>query len=99
MTMVPPRYLFDWSVLNQFGRGQIGLIQFLQRVMPGCIFLLSRLTLRVDHVLFRTFDTRLYHSFHSSPPLIIKETVGLEAPYDYIRKVRAACSLPIDLET
>jgi type 2A phosphatase activator TIP41 len=67
--------------------------------MPGCIFLLSRLTLRVDHVLFRTFDTRLYHSFRSSPPLVIRETVGLEAPYDYIRKVWAAFSLSVDLMT
>jgi type 2A phosphatase activator TIP41 len=54
--------------------------------MPGCIFLLSRFTLRVDHVLFRTFDTRLYHSFSSSPPLVIKEVIGLEARYDDVKR-------------
>ncbi|KAG8760270.1 hypothetical protein FRC14_003568 [Serendipita sp. 396] len=56
------------------------------RVMPGCIFLLARFTLRVDQVLFRTFDTRLYHSFSSSPPLVIKEVIGLEAPYDAVKQ-------------
>ena len=55
--------------------------------MPTCIFILSRFTLRVDHVLFRTFDTRIYHSFQSSPPLIIRETRGWEAPYDNVHKV------------
>lgn len=55
--------------------------------MPGCIFILARFTLRVDRVLFRTFDTRLYHSFTSSPPLVIKEVIGLEAPYDDVKRV------------
>lgn len=56
--------------------------------MPGCIFLLARFTLRVDRVIFRTFDTRLYHSFASSPPLVIKESIGLEATYDSVKQVR-----------
>ena len=55
--------------------------------MPGCVFLLSRFTLRVDHVLFRLFDTRIYHSFSSSPPLVVKEVIGLEAPYDEVKRV------------
>ncbi|KAG6861861.1 hypothetical protein C0995_011158 [Termitomyces sp. Mi166 len=56
------------------------------RVMPTCIFILSRFTLRVDNVLFRTFDTRIYHSFTSQPPLIIRETSGWEAPYDRVKR-------------
>ncbi|PVF96465.1 TIP41-domain-containing protein [Serendipita vermifera] len=56
------------------------------RVMPGCLFLLARFTLRVDQVLFRIFDTRIYHSFTSSPPLVIKEVVGMEAPYDIVKQ-------------
>lgn len=56
------------------------------RVMPGCIFVLSRFTLRVDNVLFRTFDTRMYHSFLSSPPLIVRECSGWEAPYDVVKR-------------
>ncbi|KAI5119604.1 hypothetical protein M0805_005774 [Coniferiporia weirii] len=56
------------------------------RVMPGCIFILSRFTLRVDNVLFRTYDTRIYHSFTSSPPLVVKESSGWEAPYDDVKR-------------
>ncbi|KAI0044605.1 TIP41-domain-containing protein [Auriscalpium vulgare] len=55
------------------------------RVMPTCIFILSRFTLRVDNVLFRARDTRIYHSFASSPPLIVRETSGWEAPYDRVK--------------
>jgi type 2A phosphatase activator TIP41 len=57
--------------------------------MPGCLFLLARFTLRVDQVLFRTFDTRIYHSFTSSPHIVVKEVVGMEAPYDAVKQVRA----------
>lgn len=57
--------------------------------MPTCIFILQRFTLRVDNVLFRTFDTRIYHSFASSPPLIVRETSGWETPYDHVKWVSA----------
>ena len=60
--------------------------------MPGCFFILSRFTLRVDNVLFRTFDTRIYHSFSSNPPLVIRETSGWEAPYDDVKRV---CAFPL----
>ncbi|KZT71494.1 TIP41-domain-containing protein [Daedalea quercina L-15889] len=56
------------------------------RVMPTCVFILSRFTLRVDNVLFRAYDTRIYHSFSSSPPLVLRETSGWEAPYDWVKK-------------
>ncbi|TFK25952.1 type 2A phosphatase activator TIP41 [Coprinopsis marcescibilis] len=55
------------------------------RVMPTCIFILSRFTLRVDNVLFRVYDTRFYLSFASSPQLIIRETGGWEAPYERVQ--------------
>lgn len=58
-----------------------------QRVMPTCIFVLSRFTLRVDNVLFRTYDTRFYISLSSSPPLVIRETSGWEAPYERVQWV------------
>ncbi|KAK1223341.1 Tap42 interacting protein [Marasmius sp. AFHP31] len=66
--------------------GSSGLIIRI-RVMPTCIFILSRFTLRVDNVLFRTFDTRLYHSFSSNPPLVVRETTGWEAPYDRVKNL------------
>ncbi|KAI1796138.1 type 2A phosphatase activator TIP41 [Ganoderma leucocontextum] len=55
------------------------------RVMPTCIFILQRFTLRVDNVLFRTYDTRIYHSFASSPPLVVRERSGWEAPYGRVK--------------
>ncbi|KAL0580714.1 Tap42 interacting protein [Marasmius crinis-equi] len=64
--------------------GSSGLIIRI-RVMPTCIFILSRFTLRVDNVLFRTYDTRLYHSFSSNPPLVVREITGWEAPYDRVK--------------
>ncbi|ESK95136.1 type 2a phosphatase activator tip41 [Moniliophthora roreri MCA 2997] len=57
------------------------------RVMPTCIFILARFTLRVDNVLFRTFDTRIYHSFASNPPTVVRETCGWEAPYDRVKNL------------
>jgi len=54
--------------------------------MPTCFFILSRFTLRVDNVLFRTYDTRIYHSFASSPPLLVRETGGWEAAYERVQR-------------
>ena len=62
--------------------------------MPTCLFILARFTLRVDHVLFRTYDTRIYHSFASSPPLIVRERGGWEAPYERVQRVRYPSSFP-----
>lgn len=58
--------------------------------MPTCIFILARFTLRVDNVLFRAFDTRIYHSFASEPLTIVREMNGWEAPYHAIKDVRCA---------
>ncbi|KAG8923616.1 hypothetical protein FRC00_006030 [Tulasnella sp. 408] len=62
------------------------------RVMPTCLFILSRLTVRVDGVVFRTFDTRIYHSFQPDPssvsgtPHVVRECSGWEAPYDVVKR-------------
>jgi hypothetical protein len=63
-----------------------------QRVMPTCIFILSRFTLRVDNVLFRIFDTRIYHCFSSSSPLLVREIGGWESPYERVQTVRPVYS-------
>ncbi|KAF8318260.1 type 2A phosphatase activator TIP41 [Clavulina sp. PMI_390] len=55
------------------------------RVMPTSFFALARFSLRVDGVLFRIHDTRIYHSFASNPPLIVRETSGWEASYKTIK--------------
>ncbi|TYJ53068.1 hypothetical protein B9479_006300 [Cryptococcus floricola] len=54
------------------------------RVMPHCFFILSRLFVRVDNVLFRMYDVRLYHAFGSSE--IIREVKGMEAGYDEVKR-------------
>lgn len=56
------------------------------RVMPTCIFILSRFTLRVDNVLFRTYDTRMYHSFVGKPARVVREVSGWEAPYGTVKQ-------------
>jgi type 2A phosphatase activator TIP41 len=55
--------------------------------MPTSLFILSRFTLRVDDVLFRTHDTRLYHSFTSKSPLMVRDISGWEAPYEHVQRV------------
>jgi len=56
------------------------------RVMPTSFFILSRFFLRVDGVLFRLFDTRVYHSLASDPQLIVRETSGWEAKYESMKQ-------------
>lgn len=67
------------------------------RVMPSGWLVLQRFFLRVDNVLFRVFDTRMYVSFDprdaerdektSEPlPRVIRECRGMEAPYDAVLK-------------
>jgi len=56
-----------------------------QRVMPHSFFILYRLFLRVDNVLFRIYDVRTYHKFGSGE--VIKESLGMEAGYETIKSV------------
>lgn len=55
--------------------------------MPHSFFILSRLFLRVDNVLFRTHDVRIYHAFGSGE--VIREVTGMEASYDAVKAVSA----------
>lgn len=52
--------------------------------MPHSLFILSRLFVRVDNVLFRIYDVRLYHAFDSDE--IVRECTGLEADYDEVKR-------------
>ncbi|ORX34026.1 TIP41-like family-domain-containing protein [Kockovaella imperatae] len=62
------------------------------RVMPHCLFILARLFVRVDNVLFRIHDVRVYHAFGSNE--VIREVSGLEADY---KEVKARLIKPEDL--
>ncbi|RSH78237.1 uncharacterized protein EHS24_002701 [Apiotrichum porosum] len=63
------------------------------RVMPHSFFILSRLFVRVDNVLFRIYDVRVYHEFGSNE--IIRECSGLEADYDEVKLKQTDLS-PLD---
>jgi hypothetical protein len=54
--------------------------------MPHSFFILYRLFLRVDNVLFRMYDIRIYHAFESGE--VVREIVGIEADYETIKGVR-----------
>jgi type 2A phosphatase activator TIP41 len=53
--------------------------------MPHCFFILYRHFLRVDNVLFRLFDVRVFHSFGSDE--VIQEVNGMEGRYDAVKSV------------
>jgi len=53
--------------------------------MPHSFFILYRLFLRVDNVLFRIYDVRIYHEFGSGE--VIREAMGMEADYETIKGV------------
>jgi type 2A phosphatase activator TIP41 len=75
-----------------FGRRSGGDEADRQRVMPHSFFILYRLFLRVDNVLFRIYDVRIYHKFGSGE--VIKESLGMEADYDTIKSVSLPWFLP-----
>ncbi|CAO3574437.1 unnamed protein product [Mortierella alpina] len=49
------------------------------RVMPSCFFILLRFFLRVDDVLFRIYDTRVYHQFGTNT--VLRECSSRENSY------------------
>lgn len=53
--------------------------------MPHSFFILSRLFLRVDNVLFRTHDVRIFHQFGTNK--VIREVQGRECAYSDIKAV------------
>lgn len=62
-----PILLFDHIILYEDDLHDNGEVQLSVkiRVMPNCFLVLQRLYLRVDFVLVRCRDTRIFHDFHS----------------------------------
>lgn len=50
------------------------------------IFILSRYFLRIDHVLFRIYDVRIYIDLRTS--VVLRELKGRQAPYLDLKAVR-----------
>ncbi len=53
--------------------------------MPHSFFILARLFVRVDNVLFRIHDVRLYHAIGSDE--VVREVSGMESDYDEVKQV------------
>lgn len=60
-------------------------LQVKVRVMPTCMFVLSRFFLRVDGVVFRMFDVRFYVDLQTNE--IIREVKAKEMKYDLLKKL------------
>jgi len=52
------------------------------RVMPSCLLVLMRFWLRIDDVLFRTYETRLFHRFGQD--YCLREFVLKQAPFQFV---------------
>ncbi|WFD27532.1 Tap42 interacting protein [Malassezia nana] len=63
-----PILFYDEVVLyeDELGDNGSSLLSVKVRVMPSSLLVLQRFFLRVDHVVFRLFDTRLFVSFDTS---------------------------------
>jgi len=81
-----PILFFDDMVLyeDELGDNGISVLSCKIRVMPERLLLLSRFFLRVDNVIFRIRDTRVYIEFNEN--LIIREYKEQEANYQDVMK-------------
>ena len=53
------------------------------RVMKDCFFILQRSYIRIDHVIVRILDTRIFHQFASN--FLIREFSQREATYSQLK--------------
>lgn len=67
----------------------IALLSCKVRVMPGRLLLLSRFFMRLDNVLIRLRDTRVYVDFETKE--VIREYQAKEAEYEKVRQVGYFC--------
>ena len=81
-----PILFFDESILFEDELGDNGILMLLTkiRVMPGCLLLLCRFFLRIDNVIFRVRDTRVFIDFETN--LLLREHKEQEYPYDDLFK-------------
>ncbi|KAJ3406752.1 hypothetical protein HDV05_005836 [Chytridiales sp. JEL 0842] len=68
---------------DELGDNGSGILNIRMRAMPSCFYILMRFFLRVDNVLFRIVDTRIYHEYDSGR--VIRETSDKEVGYGFVR--------------
>lgn len=85
-----PILFFDEVVLyeDELADNGIAILSCKIRVMPGRLLLLSRFFMRLDHVLIRLRDTRIYVDFETRE--VIREYQSKECEYEKVRQVRAS---------
>ena len=83
-----PILFFDEVMLyeDEMADNGITMLSCKIRVMPARLLLLSRFFMRLDNVLFRLRDTRLYVDFSTGQ--VIREYIAKEESYEAIRLVR-----------
>lgn len=81
-----PMLFFDEAVLfeDELGDNGISILSAKIRVMPSCLLLLCRFFLRIDNVIFRVRDTRIYVDFVTN--LFLREYKEQECSYDNLMK-------------
>lgn len=97
-----PILFFDEVVLyeDELADNGIAMLSCKIRVMPERLLLLTRFFMRLDHVLIRLRDTRVYVDFEKRE--VIREYQSKECEYEKVRQVRTpelgrAYSSTIDL--
>ncbi|KAK6201252.1 TIP41-domain-containing protein [Scheffersomyces amazonensis] len=77
-----PILFFDESILyeDELGDNGISMLSTKIRVMPTCLLLLCRFFLRIDNVIFRIRDIRIFIDFETN--VILREYKEQEFPYD-----------------
>lgn len=82
-----PILFFDEVMLyeDEMADNGITLLSCKIRVMPARLLLLCRFFMRLDNVLLRIRDTRVYIDFESGE--VIREYVEKEEDYEVVRKV------------
>lgn len=80
-----PLSFFDSVLLYEDELGDCGLCSYSVkiRVMPGALFALARMYMRVDGVALRVRDTRVYVRFGTGE--LVREYTEREAPYSEVR--------------
>ncbi|CAO3649564.1 unnamed protein product [Cunninghamella blakesleeana] len=81
-----PILFYDENILyeDELADNGTAILSIRMRVMPSCFLILQRFFLRVDDVLFRINDTRVYHEFGT--PYVLREYTSKEQNYNSIKK-------------
>ncbi|KAI8992235.1 TIP41-like family-domain-containing protein [Pilobolus umbonatus] len=82
-----PILFYDENILyeDELADNGTAVLTVRLRVMPTCFLILQRFFLRVDDVLFRVNDTRIYHEFGKD--YMIRQYTSKEEHYQTIKKI------------